>query len=198
MIRCSHSVEHTTAAASDCGEPALNNYLGRHARQNQESGIARTFVTVGDEAPNRILGYYYSLTASGIAKVSLPPGTAKRFPDYRIRIARLAVDLGTQGQGLGEHLLMDALHRCLRAAREAGITAVLVDAKHEVVFPTPPFMLMNEKTVAIIWLGCDGPLRPHSDSRAALAHNAVPFIVLDPLSFGVVRFDIRDHAPFPA
>lgn len=148
LIRCSHSVGHTTAAASDCGEPALNNYLGRHARQNQESDIARTFVAVGDEAPNRILGYY-SLTASGIAKVSLPPETAKRFPEYRIPIARLAVDLGTQGEGLGEHLLMDALHRCLRAAREAGITAVLVDAKHEVVFPTPPFKLMNEKTVAI-------------------------------------------------
>ena len=30
----------------DCGEPALNDYLQRHARQNHEAGGAKTFVAV--------------------------------------------------------------------------------------------------------------------------------------------------------
>jgi GNAT superfamily N-acetyltransferase len=117
----------------DCGEPALNEYLVRYARQNQESGIARTFVAVFDEEPNRILGYY-SLTVAGIDKANLPQAAIKRFPNHPIpvvRLARLAVDRGAQGCGLGEDLLMDALTRCLRAAREIGIAAVLLDAKHD-------------------------------------------------------------------
>lgn len=36
-----------------------------------------------------------------------------------------------QRQGLGEDLLIDALHRCLRVGEQVGILAVLVDAKHE-------------------------------------------------------------------
>ena len=117
----------------DCGSPELNEYLVRYARQNQEFGIARTFVAVVNEEPNRVLGYY-SLTVVGIDKANLPPEAAKRFPNYPIpvtRLARLAVDRGMQGQGLGEDLLIDALHRCLRVAREVSIVAVLVDAKHE-------------------------------------------------------------------
>jgi len=118
----------------DCGEPALNAYLAHYARQNQSSGIARTFVAIGDEEPQRILGYY-SLSVAGIDKANLPVRTAKRFPNYPIpvaRLARLVVDRGAQGQGLGEDLLVDALHRCLRASHEVGIAAVVIDAKHDV------------------------------------------------------------------
>ena len=117
----------------DCGEPALDDYLVRHARQNQGFGIARTFVAISDEEPERILGYY-SLAVVGIDKANLPPGAVKRFPNYPIpiaRLARLAVDRSAQGQGLGEDLLVDALHRCLRAAHDIGIAAVVIDAKHE-------------------------------------------------------------------
>jgi hypothetical protein len=38
-----------------CGEPALDEYLARFACQNQESGVARTFVAVCDSEPARIL-----------------------------------------------------------------------------------------------------------------------------------------------
>jgi len=117
----------------DCGEAALNDYLARYARQHQESGIARTFVAVGGGGHSRIHGYY-SLTVGGIDKANLPPRAAKRFPNYplpMVRLARLAVALGMQGQRLGEDLLMDALHRCLRVAREVGVVAILIEAKHE-------------------------------------------------------------------
>ena len=43
-------------------------------------------------------------------------------------LARLAVDLSTQGKGLGKFLLLNALERCLRVAREVSFRAVEVEA----------------------------------------------------------------------
>ncbi|HSF44340.1 MAG TPA: GNAT family N-acetyltransferase [Thermoanaerobaculia bacterium] len=117
----------------DCGEPALDEYLSRFARQNQDSGVARTFVAVCDAEPARVLGYY-SLAVGAIDKANLPPAAARRFPNFPLpvaRLARLAVDRSQQGKGLGEDLLLDALSRCVRVADDVGIAAVLIDAKHE-------------------------------------------------------------------
>lgn len=116
-----------------CGEAALDDYLARFARQNQESGVARTCVAVGQADPARILGYY-SLAVGAIDKANLPPGAARRFPNFPLpvaRLARLAVDQSQQGRGFGEYLLIDALSRCLRVAEDVGIAAVVIDAKHE-------------------------------------------------------------------
>jgi hypothetical protein len=41
----------------DCGNDVLNDYLVRYARQNHESGGAKTFVAVPPDDPVRILGY---------------------------------------------------------------------------------------------------------------------------------------------
>jgi GNAT superfamily N-acetyltransferase len=117
----------------DCGEPALDEYLSRFARQNQESGVSRTFVAVRDSEPARILGYY-SLAVGAIDKANLPAAAIRRFPNFPlpiVRLARLAVDRTQQGKGLGEDLLLDALSRCLRVAEDVGVIAVLIDAKHE-------------------------------------------------------------------
>jgi GNAT superfamily N-acetyltransferase len=120
-------------AQFDCGEPALDEYLARFARQNQESGVARTFVAVTEAEPALILGYY-SLAVGAIDKANLPSAAARRFPNFPLpiaRLARLAVDRRQQGRGLGEDLLLDALARCLRVAEDVGIAAVVIDAKHE-------------------------------------------------------------------
>ncbi len=117
----------------DCGEPVLDEYLSRFARQNQESGVSRTFVAAHDTEPARILGYY-SLAVGAVDKANLPPEAARRFPNFPLpiaRLARLAVDSSQQGKGLGEHLLLDALCRCLRVAEDVGIAAVVIDVKHD-------------------------------------------------------------------
>ena len=44
-------------------------------------------------------------------------------------LARLAIDQGAQGQGLGQGLLKDALERTAHAADIGGLRAVLVHAK---------------------------------------------------------------------
>ena len=47
------------------------------------------------------------------------------------RLARLAIDLKTQGRGLGGQLLLSAGRRCLLAAAAVGGVAMLIDAKKE-------------------------------------------------------------------
>lgn len=112
-----------------CGEPALDDYLRRLARQHAESRISRTYVAAKGE---RISGYY-SLAMSAIRKERLPEQHQKRFPNYPVpvaRLARLCVDQRQQGRGLGKLLLMDALYRCYRLSGEIGSVGVIVDAKH--------------------------------------------------------------------
>jgi GNAT superfamily N-acetyltransferase len=120
-------------AGFGCGEPALDEYFARFARQNQELGVSRTFVAVCETEPVLVLGYY-SLAVGSIHKADLPLLAARRFPNFPlpvVRLARLAVDRTQQGKGLGGDLLTDAMFRCLRVADDVGVAALIVDAKHE-------------------------------------------------------------------
>ena len=113
-----------------CGDPQLDDYLHRFARQHAASNVSRTYVASQGEA---ILGYY-SLAMSAIAKAQLPEQCLARFPNFPLpvaRLARLAVDAQFQRQGLGEILMADALYRCHRLAGEIGMVGIIVDAKHE-------------------------------------------------------------------
>ena len=113
-----------------CGDPLLDDYLQRFARQHAASNVSRTYVASRGEV---ILGYY-SLAMSAISKAQLPERHLTRFPNFPLpvaRLARLAVDARFQGQGLGECLLADALYRCHSLAGEIGLVGVIVDAKHE-------------------------------------------------------------------
>ena len=111
-----------------CGVEALDEYLRRFARQHGDANVSRTYVAaVGVE----ICGYY-SLAMSGIRRENLPAKHSVRFPNFPLpvaRLARLAVAMQHQRQGLGELLLADALQRCLRLAAEIGMIGVVVDAK---------------------------------------------------------------------
>lgn len=119
-------------SAFSCGEPALDAYLRRQASQDMRRRVAQVFVALGDE-PGKIAGYY-SLNAASFDKGELPPETARRLPHYPVPAAvlgRLAIDQGYQGRGLGELLLMDAIHRVVRASAAMAVYALIVDAKNE-------------------------------------------------------------------
>ena len=116
-----------------CGEATLDEYLTRLARQNDESGVARTFVAVEPDIPRRVIGYY-SISAGAIDRENLPPRAAKRLPRLAIpiaRLTRLAVDQAFQGEGLGEYLLIDALRRVLLAAADSAMVALMLDAESQ-------------------------------------------------------------------
>jgi len=46
-----------------------------------------------------------------------------------VTLLGLAIDRSVRGQGLGEHLLLDALHRSLTHAGQIAAMAVVVDTK---------------------------------------------------------------------
>lgn len=123
---------HHQRQGFSCGEPELDDYLTRFARQHQDSGVARVFVAVDKAQPERVLGFH-ALTVGSVSRLNLPPEAARRFPSFPLpvaRVARLAVDQRAQGRGLGDELFMDALFRCLRVSEEIGLMAVVIDAKH--------------------------------------------------------------------
>jgi len=117
----------------DCGSQVLNDYLRRYARQNDKSGINKTFVATKADTPTVIDGYY-TISSSTIDFASVPEEIKKKLPAYPIPAAlvgRLAVDSFCQGEGLGTELLVNALLRIVKASSEIGIYAVRVNALDE-------------------------------------------------------------------
>lgn len=119
----------------DCGRESLNQYLKRFALTNTAAGTARTFVmTVMGK--HSVVGYY-SLAAGSVDKAQVPERVAKGVPHHPIPVvllARLAVELKFQGQGVGKGLLRDALQRTMSAAEVIGVRAILVHAKDQEAF----------------------------------------------------------------
>jgi GNAT superfamily N-acetyltransferase len=108
----------------DCGKPALDDWLLRHARQAQGSGSAKTFV-VADDA--RVAGYF-SLTVGQVDTLDAPERIRKGMGQYPVPVvilARLAVSRQDQGRGMGFGLLQDAIRRTMLIAEQAGIRAML-------------------------------------------------------------------------
>jgi GNAT superfamily N-acetyltransferase len=108
----------------DCGKPALDDWLLRHARQAQGSGSAKTFVVADDD---RVAGYF-GLTVGQIDTLEAPERIRKGMGQYPVPVvilARLAVSQQDQGGGVGFGLLQDAIRRTMLIAEQAGIRAML-------------------------------------------------------------------------
>src|SRR5690606_36478705 len=116
---------HHRLEGFDCGKPALNDWLLRHARQVQGSGSAKTFVVAEDDG--RVAGYF-SLTVGQIDTLEAPERIRKGMGQYPLQVVnleRLAVSILGQGLGIGVGQLQDAIRRTMLIADEAGIRAIL-------------------------------------------------------------------------
>jgi GNAT superfamily N-acetyltransferase len=117
----------------DCGVVALNDYLASMAFQHSQKGLSKTFVLVDDAQPFEVIGFF-TLTLSEIDAALLPEAFAKKLPSHHlpvIKLARLAVAIAQQGQGMGEVLLFEALARAYGVYQVVGAVALFVDAKDE-------------------------------------------------------------------
>jgi len=123
-LRADHDV-----SGFQCGEPSLDDWLRRRARQNEESGASRTYVVC---AGQQVLGYY-ALAVGAVAQVHAPGRVRRNMPDPIpiMVIGRLAVHKDYHGRKIGSALLRDAVLRTLQAADIAGIRAILVHAISE-------------------------------------------------------------------
>lgn len=118
---------------------------------NQVGGGARTYVTTRG---GQVVGYY-ALAATSIQRGDATPRAVHGMPQPvpAVLLGRLAVSQKEQGQGLGRHLVRDAVIRTLNAADIVGVRVLLVHAVSEDVrhlylrldfepSPTDPLQLM--------------------------------------------------------
>jgi len=118
-------------SAFDCGEPALNSYLRRYARQNPSRNFGGTRVAVARRGDTRVLGYYTLLVRSVERQ---PRPQSSNLPPDGVGVTllgRLAVDRTSQGFGIGTAMLMRALKQTEFASQTVGIYASVVDALNE-------------------------------------------------------------------
>lgn len=114
----------------NCGETYLDEWLKRRALLNQSNGASRTFVVVDE---SQLVMGYYALAAGAVHHQDATRSVRQNMPDPipAMVLARLAVDIRTQGMQLGAGLLRDAVDRSLAVAKNTGVRALLVHALHE-------------------------------------------------------------------
>jgi len=118
----------------DCGVEKLNYFLKNLARQNLKKGLSRTFVAVDKNIPEELLGFY-TLSLFELSSENLPKNYAKKYKGKipAVKLARLATARGKQNQGLGRHMLINAIMRVISISEHAGVTGFFVDAKNKAV-----------------------------------------------------------------
>lgn len=131
----------------------MDDYIKHYALPHSEANIARSYVALDGTT---VRGFY-SLTMSGVEPDNLPDQYRLRFPDFPLRVARvacLAVDLKHQRKGLGELLLADALLRCRQVGTSVGMLGVLLDATDEMArgwYQRYEFMRLHDAPLTL-WL----------------------------------------------
>ncbi len=122
-------VGHEKATFS-CGNPMLDSYLHKQAKQDMKRKLSACFVLTNQDT--QIKGYY-TLSSASIKRSQLPEIIIKKLPPtyYDLPVTllgRLAVDTKFKGQGIGKLLLIDALRRCYETSiSSVASMAIIVD-----------------------------------------------------------------------
>jgi GNAT superfamily N-acetyltransferase len=115
----------------DCGHQVLNDFFKLYAFKNDRLSIGKTFVAVRQDAA---VAGYMTLASAQIEAETLPQSMRlilPRYPVQAFRIAKLAVDVRFQGQGVGAWLLKSAFEKALSVSTSVGLYAIIVDAINE-------------------------------------------------------------------
>jgi predicted GNAT family N-acyltransferase len=111
-----------------CGKSSLDNYILRNASKDVKAGACTCFVIINE---NEEVLAYYTLSSESIRKEDAPTEYAKTIKYESIPVillGRLAVDESVQGQGYGRFMLIEALKRSVKVAKEhIGAVAVIVN-----------------------------------------------------------------------
>ena len=114
----------------ESGSAPLDRYFRHQITQDIRRRVTACFLVLTHDG--RIAGYY-TLASASILLADLPAATSKKLPRHpsvpAVRMGRLAVDRGFQGQGLGGASLADALERAARS--EIAAFSLVVDTKDE-------------------------------------------------------------------
>ena len=109
-------------AGFDCGVAALNTFIQKTARRQDERHLVRTTVLVDTDQPKRILAFCSTA----------PCETDYPHPVPFLKMARLATHRSVQGQGFGELALLSAIDDAATISRTfTAIGGLVVDAKDQ-------------------------------------------------------------------
>jgi len=124
------------------GDPAftpLKTFLGKHAQKYEAQSLARTYGAFREDT-GKIAGYITLVcgeiaTEDGDERLVQEPGLKYLYNHYpAVKIARLAVDKGLSGGGLGRALVNLALGQAKSVVCPAvGCRFVVVDSKRQAV-----------------------------------------------------------------
>lgn len=120
---------HHVADGFDCGYPDLNGWLSKDALRLQGADLARTYVWT--EAGSAQVVGYFAITPSRVVRDEEGLSrTACGGPELVpcLLIAKLALDQGLHGDGLGAELLRDAVERVVGVAEMGAGRLIVVDA----------------------------------------------------------------------
>ena len=166
----------------DCGKPALNDWLLRHARQAQGGGSAKTFVVA--DGDDRVAGYF-NLTVGQVDTLEAPERIRKGMGQYPLPVvilARLAVSVVDQGRGIGFGLLQDAIRRTMLIAEQAGITMAQMSIA----------WTLQNKNVASAIVGATRPEQLDDNVKAAgIVLEADTLKAIDKVLEGIIISDPR-------
>ena len=127
LLRADHDL-----AGFACGKPPLDAFLKDHALDKQNAMLSRTYVATA--GGTRVVAYH-TLAHVGVSQAEAPKRLGRGMPSAipAILLARLAVDQGFHGQGLGRSLFADALSRAWAVMRDgpAPVRLFVVDAKDD-------------------------------------------------------------------
>jgi len=142
----------------DCGSEALNNFIIKFARQQQEKKLSVSYVaTYPGLGPVKNIFGYYTISANAIRFEQIPNNFLRsipqRYPIPTIKIGRLARDIWRTKPGFGSILLRDALYRCMFISDAVGALAIDVDAKNDVIanyYREHGFIALNDNPNSLI------------------------------------------------
>lgn len=114
----------------ECRSAEQTDWLRRHARQSM--GVGTTRVLVVTPADSDIVVAYYAWCMASVGPAEAPPRVregAGRYPQPVALLARLGVDVGHEGRGLGAGMLRDVILRTVALGKEIGCRGLLVHAE---------------------------------------------------------------------
>ncbi|OBX06343.1 hypothetical protein QV08_10555 [Gallibacterium salpingitidis] len=112
----------------NCGHADMNTFLARYASKNAQLGLSRTWV-LAEQTTDRnkaAVAAYYTLAVQSICPEKLIEQGLPRYPTPVTLLARLAVDISYQKQGLGTKTLLAALAQAVRMADRGLPTYALI------------------------------------------------------------------------
>lgn len=125
LLRTEHDLD-----GFECRSEEQTEWLRRHARQSSRSGTTRALVVT--PADSTVVVAYYAWCMASIALADAPARARKgagRYPQPVALLARLGVDVGHEGHGLGAGLLQDVIARTHALGEEIGCRGLLVHAE---------------------------------------------------------------------